>query len=374
MESFQKEEKEELSTLLRKYADLLINYCVEARPGDKILIESTFLAEPLLRELWRSGLEAGAILEFSLDFRDKQRLFYQHAGESQLSYVPLLKRHAFEAFDGYIFVRAPYDFDESHKDFPYKCRLRQEAMQPIRRTYFKRTATRELKRNLCQFPTEIAAQRAGMDLPAYREFIFKACKLYDEDPVRSWLEVRRVQQTIVDRLNAATHIRFVGERTDISFSTKGRIWINSDGQTNMPSGEVYTSPVEDSVNGHIYFKYATDGGEEITDINLEVKDGWITSWNASSNRAHLDKIFAIDGARRFGEAAVGTNYDIQQFTKNILFDEKIGGTIHMAVGQSYLQTGGQNQSAVHWDLIKDMKNGGRIYADGLLIYENGQFL
>jgi aminopeptidase len=167
----------------------------------------------------------------------------------------------------------------------------------------------------------------------------------------------------------------VNDRTDIRFTTKGRLWINSDGQTNMPSGEVYTSPEEDSVEGYIHFDYpAIRNGAEINGVTLQVKDGEIQSWTAEAGQDILDKTFEIPGTRRFGEAAVGTNYDIDRFSKNMLFDEKIGGTVHMAIGQSYLQCGGKNESAVHWDMIADMTKSGKIFADGKIIYRNGQFL
>jgi len=361
-------------TILEKYADLLINYCVEAKPGDRIFVSSTFLAEPLLREVYRAGLKAGANLEFDLSFRGMNNIYFAEAEGEQLAYLPTLKKKAFDEFDGYLFIRAPYNLRESQNWDAEKTKLRQKATAPLMEQYFKRTATRDLKRNLCQYPTQAGAQQAGMSLEEYEHFVFNACRLYDADPKESWLEVRRSQQKAVDLLNKCSKVRYVGDKTDIEFSTKGRIWMNSDGQTNMPSGEVYTSPVEDAVNGHIYFPYAFHGGVELTDIELKVKDGFIESWQASTNQDYLDKIFAIEGARRFGEAAIGTNYHIKRFTKNILFDEKIGGTIHMAVGQSYLQTGGLNKSTVHWDMIKPMEDGGAIYADDQLIYENGHFL
>ena len=170
-------------------------------------------------------------------------------------------------------------------------------------------------------------------------------------------------------------MRYVAEKTDITFSTEGRIWMNSDGQTNMPSGEVYTSPVENAVNGVVHFSYpCLHGGHEVQGATLWVKDGYIERWEAERGQDYLDKVFQIEGTRRFGEAAIGTNYDINKITKNILFDEKIGGSIHMAIGQSYLQTGGKNQSTVHWDMITDMRQGGEVIADGEVIYRNGRFL
>jgi aminopeptidase len=179
----------------------------------------------------------------------------------------------------------------------------------------------------------------------------------------------------VDHLNQCAGIHYRGPGIDIRFSCKGRTWINSDGRTNMPSGEVFTSPVEDSVNGTIHFSYpAVYMGREVEGVTLWVKDGEVYKWEARRGKKFLDEVFSIEGARRFGEAAVGTNYRIDRFTKNILFDEKIGGTVHMAIGQSYAQAGGKNQSSIHWDMIADMREGGEIFADGELIYQGGKFL
>jgi aminopeptidase len=211
-------------------------------------------------------------------------------------------------------------------------------------------------------------------LKEYEDFVFNACNLYHDDPIAEWKKLSKRQQSIVNHLNRCTKVHYKGKDIDISFSTEGRTWINSDGKTNMPSGEVYTAPVEDSVNGVVRFSHPSIYmGTEVEDIRLEVKDGEVIKWDAKRGKEFLDQIFDIPGARRFGEAAVGTNFNIQQFTKNILFDEKIGGTIHMAIGQSYHQCGGKNNSSVHWDMIADMTNGGEIFADGQKVYENGQF-
>lgn len=364
-----------MKDILAKYAQLLVNYCMELKAGERLYVRSTTLAEPLVREVYREALRLGAIVEVDLEFREQNRLLLTEAGEAQLNYVPTLYGLAMDQFDAYLFIRAPFNLREDQNIDGQKARQRQETLKESQQRYFERTATRALKRNLCQFPTPASAQEAGLSLEEYEQFVYGACRLYDEDPVQSWLEVRRSQQRIVDHLNKSENIRYVGEGIDISFSTRGRVWINSDGQTNMPSGEVYTSPVEDSVNGVIHFTHpAIYQSHEVEGVTLWVKDGFIEKWEARRGQHVLDSVFQQEGTRRFGEAAIGTNYHINRFTKNILFDEKIGGTVHMAVGQSYLQTGGKNQSPVHWDMIADMTQGGAIYTDGKKIYENGQFL
>lgn len=361
--------------ILEKYAELLVHYCLEIKEGDQFYIRSTTLAEPLVREVYRSALRAGARVEIGLDIREQGRILMAEGQEAQLRYEPPMFKKAMEEFDAYLLIRAPFNLREEQGSDPEKMKIRQDGLKGINQAYFQRTATRELKRNLCQYPTQAAAQEAGMALEEYEQFVYGACKLFDEDPVESWGKVRQWQQQIVDLLATKDEIHYKGDGVDIRYRTKGRTWINSDGRTNMPSGEVYTSPLEDSVNGVIRFSYpAIYMGREVEEATLYVKDGYIEKWEARRGKDFLDQIFQMEGTRRFGEAAIGTNYNINRLTKNILFDEKIGGTVHLAIGQSYLQAGGKNQSPVHWDMITDMTNGGKIFADGEKIYENGRFL
>ncbi len=360
--------------ILVKYAKLIVNYCLEIKSGEKLFISSTTLAEPLVREVYREALSKGAHVEIDLAFRGMSRMFYENASDDQLEYIPTLKSEAMQNFDAYLAIRAPFNLKEDQSIDPAKRAIRSKALKGISEAYFERTASKELKRSLCQYPTQASAQEADMSLEEYQNFVFNACNLFDDNPEQAWLARRASQQKIVDFLNQKDKIRYVGEGTDITFSVKDRIWINSDGQTNMPSGEVFTGPIEDTVNGKVHFSYpAIFMGKEVQGITLHVENGEVKDWSANRGKDILDEVFKIDGARYFGEVAIGTNYNIQQATKNILFDEKIGGTIHMAVGQSYKQTGGTNQSAIHWDMIADMKNGGEIYADGELIYKNGEF-
>ncbi len=362
--------------ILTKYARLLTHYCLNVQPGDKVFISSTILAEPLVREVYREAYAAGAeLVEYDLAFRERERLFMQNASLDALTHPPVLTALAMETFDCYLNIRAPFNLRETSGAEQERTQIRNAAMTPLNKAYFERTADRRLKRNLCQYPTDASAQEAGMSLSEYQQFVFGACKLFAENPEAEWLKVRQSQQHVVDHLNRCNSVRYVNEGTDIRFSTEGRTWMNSDGQTNMPSGEVYTSPVEDSVQGRIHFSFpCIYQGQEVEGVTLWVKDGLVEKWEARRGKDFLDKIFEIPGARRFGEAAIGTNYDIQRITKNILFDEKIGGSVHMAIGQSYLQTGGKNESSIHWDMITDMTRGGEIWADDEKIYQNGQFL
>ena len=364
-----------LDTYEGRYAQLLIDYCLEIQPGDRLYVSTSTLALPLLQEVYRTGLLRGAHVEVDLDWDGKSRTFYDSASDFALDYVPGQLQNAYQNFEAYLAIRAPFNLRDLQSSDAATRKRRSAALADVKQTYFRRTGTRELRRNLCQYPTNAAAQDAGMSLEEYRAFVFGACKLDEPDPRAAWLEVRQRQQAIVDQLNSCTEFRYRNADTDLRFSTKGRTWINSDGQTNMPSGEVYTSPVEDSVEGVIRFDYpAVHGGHEVEDVTLWVERGEVQRWEARRGQDYLDEVFAIPGTRHFGEAAIGTNYSIDRFTRNILFDEKIGGTVHLALGQSYAQCGGLNKSSVHWDMLAGMRDGGEIEADGEVIYRNGTFV
>ncbi|MBX2817386.1 MAG: aminopeptidase [Saprospiraceae bacterium] len=358
------------------YAKLLAGYCLDIQKGDRVYVRTTFLAQPLVHHFYREALQRGAHVNVDFSFPEQQKLFIEHVTtDDQLAWCSPQQHAGIHDYDAYLVIRAPYNLREDHGLDGDRLKARAAHLKPLNEAYFRRTAAGELKRCLCQYPTQAAAQEAGMSLSAYRDFVFGACGLLDPNPEEYWLRVRKEQQHIVDHLNKVSSMRYLNKTTDICFEVKDRIWINSDGRSNMPSGEVFTAPIEDSVNGTVHFTYpAIYRGASVEDIVLTVKDGLIVEWDAKVGKTVLDEVFAIEGAKRFGEVAIGTNYHIQKVTKNILFDEKIGGSIHMAVGQSYLQNGGKNQSTIHWDMITDMQDGGQIYADGQLIYEDGKFL
>lgn len=359
--------------MLKKYAKLLVEYSLYLQKGETLYISTTTLAEPLVSEIYSIAIQKGAHVYVNFEFAGKNESFYKYANEDQLKRAPEFHKYAMEKYDAYLYIKAPYI--SSFIPDTDKRTIRSESLKDINQTYFRRTANGSMKRSLCLYPTSEGAQLANMSLHEYEKFVYRGCKLYDENPTESWKKLSQSQQKFVDLLNSKNLIRYVNEKSDIQFSIEGRTWINSDGKTNMPSGEVFTSPVENSVNGTVFFDYpSTYMGTQVQGIELKVENGEVKAWKAEKGQLFLDKIMNIPGARYFGEAAIGTNYDIQKATNNILFDEKIGGSIHMALGQSYGQTGGKNQSTIHWDMISDMKKGGQIFADNELIYENGKFI
>lgn len=359
--------------MLTKYAQLLSRYCLHLKEKERVLIRTTYMAEPLLKELYKAVLQCGAIPEFQLSFDEQSRIFYKYATDTQLDHTSLLYEKAVHEFDAILTIMAPFDVNETQGCDSEKKRRAQASSAALRKVFSKRSAAGELKWSLCVFPTQSAAEACEMSLFDYEDFVYRSCLLTEPDPIAAWRLLGQNQQRYVDRLNRAERIHYRGPNIDIQFSTKGRTWINSDGKRNMPSGEVFTSPVEDSVEGVAFFTCPTlYDGSAVEGVRLEVRKGEVVGWSAKIGQAVLDRVFSIPGATFFGEVAIGTNYGIQRVTRNILFDEKIGGTIHMAVGASYPETGGKNESAVHWDLITDMSQG-EILADGECIYKNGKF-
>lgn len=361
--------------LLERYAKLLVEYSLYLKEGESLYINTTTEAIPLVREIYRLASRKQVLVECNFDFEGKNRIFFEEAESGLLNMEPRLHRTGIGTFDAYLYIKAPFSSSGGSSIDPNKQAIRSKAMQPLSQLYFDRMASGSMKRSLCLYPTASSAALAEMSMNAYIDFVAKACKLDQSDPKAAWEQLSKNQQHIVDYLNGKQHVRYKNKRSDIAFSIEGRTWMNSDGKTNMPSGEVYSSPVEDSVQGEIYFDYPSYYmGKVVSGVTLQVKDGRVVHATAEKGQEHVDALLEMDGARYFGEVAIGTNYEIQRTTKNILFDEKIGGSIHMALGQSYGQTGGKNQSSIHWDMICNMKDGGQIFVDDVLIYENGQFL
>jgi len=364
-----------MQNIYEKYAKLLVNYSLRLKKDDKLLIRSSYLAEPLLKEVYREALLAGANPEMKIAINGADKIFYDNASDEQLEYISPNTQYTYKNFDAMLMIIAPFNMKELQNVDPNKKQTAQMARAELSKLVMHRSADGSLNWNLCVFPTDAAAQECGMSKEEYEHFVYSACFLLDDDPVEKWKEIENFQQKIIDYLNGKETIRYSSKDVDVTFSVKGRKWINSAGKNNMPSGEVFTCPVEDSVNGKVRFSYPGFYlGQEIEDITLEIKDGEVVKWDAGKGKELLDKIMDIPGARHFGEAAIGTNKGITKFTKNMLFDEKLAGTIHMAIGASITEAGGTNESAIHWDMLADMHDGGEIYADNELIYRDGDFL
>jgi aminopeptidase len=361
-----------MMNIWNNYADLLTTYCLNAQPGERILVQSTPLAEPLLDALYTQLIQKGCYPEIHVALRNTQKTLLTHGNTAQFTHTGALHALAIQTFDAILTIDAPYDRKALKDISPSQISAFDQARAPRRKQMSERSHNGKIRWCICVFPTEAGALEAGMSLAEYSEFVFSACFLNTPSATNAWRALSHDQQAITDRLNAATDIHYYAPHMDIRFSTKGRRWINSDGRRNMPSGEVFTSPVEDSVNGNISFTYPVIySGKEISGIHLKIVDGTVVKWDAETGKETLDAIFSIPGANRIGEIAIGLNQNIKRFSKNILFDEKMAGTVHMAIGASYPEAGGKNESGIHLDFITDMPVGSTITANGAILYKDG---
>jgi aminopeptidase len=356
-------------------AQTIARYSVSLRPGERFLILTSVPGLPLAREVYREALALGALPVVRTLHPELEELLYGCGNDDQVKFVPEYEKQELEDLNARLVIRGDENVMTLAGVEPARLTLGRQARRPLSERLMARKAAGELKVCLTQYPTNASAQEAGMSLADYEEFVFRAVFADRDDPIAAWRELSRAQQKHVDFLNNVKILRVEGPGTDISLSVEGRKWVNSDGKANFPSGEVFTGPVEDSGEGHIRFDVPTlFSGQPVENIELEFKAGRVVAARAERGDRMLQSALDTDAGSRFlGEFAFGLNYGITRATKNILFDEKIGGTIHMAVGAGYPETGSQNRSAIHWDMIKDMKQG-RVYADAKLVYENGRFI
>lgn len=361
---------------IEKLADVIIDYSLAIKEGDLFAITSPPIAAPLVEALYVRALRKGAHPITTISLPSLAELYLKNASDAQLAWVSPIQQFLFEHADTTFSILADTNTRSMTNVDPARQMLRQRALTDLTKTYMERAASGALRWSLTLYPTEAYAQDADMSLPEYEEFVYGAGLLHEADPVAAWKRQGAEQQRLIDWLHGKDQVHVIGPDTDLTLSVKGRTFINADGTRNFPDGEIFTGPIEDSINGHIRFTYPANlGGREIEDIRLTFENGVVTKATASRGQDYLDTLLATDaGARRVGEFAFGTNYGIQRFTKNILFDEKIGGTIHMALGRAYPETGGTNESAIHTDIVCDLRDGGEITVDGQTFQKDGMFV
>jgi aminopeptidase len=352
------------------FADLLTGYCLDVQAGESVLVRSTTLAEPLLLEIQRAILERDAWPLLRVELPGQTRAFYEHARERHLDDYPDLALHEAKRIDALLGVQAPGDVRELAGVDPDHIARYARARRPIREATMKKRWCSTL------WPTEALAGQAGMSLEDFATFVRSALFLDQPNPVAAWGGLRAFQEKLIARLSGARELRLEAEGTDLTLGIAGRTWVNSDGRRNMPSGEVFTGPHERSASGRVRFTVrSAPAGIDVDGVELELRDGEVVQARAAAGDDYLQRALTIDdGARYLGEIGIGTNFGIARPTGTILFDEKIGGTVHLALGRSYPETGGKNRSALHWDLICDLRAGGRLSADGAVVQENGRFV
>ena len=366
---------------IEKFAKVLVEHSARVVPGDRILIEATIAAEPLIRELYIQILQKGGhphlmvalpgMMPFSQD-----ELYLTYANDSQLDFVPTFYKLAYDQFEGRIRVHSATNTRGLTNIDPNKVQRRGKAISSITEAQMRRGAEGVFKWVTTLYPTEAYAQDASMSLKEYEDFVFGAVHTNEDDPIAFWNGTAAGQQKAIDFLAGKSQVILRGPNVDLTLSIKNRKFMNSTGMYNMPDGEIYTGPVEDSVNGWVKFTYpAIYGGVAVEGAELIFSNGRVEQGKAEKNQDYLLKMLESDAGSRFlGEFAIGTNFDITKFTGNILFDEKIGGSFHMALGAGYPETGSKNKSAIHWDMICDLRTDSEILVDGELFYKNGQFV
>ena len=361
---------------IEKLADLLVNYSVAIQPGDKVFIQGEPTAAPLIRAVYRKVLEAGGHPLVVPILPGPDELMYKYGSDEQLEFIPEPMQTIVETYDAQIRILGTENTKSLSGVDPARMALQARAHAPLFKTFMERSAKGELRWVGTLFPTNAHAQDAEMSLGEYEDFVYGACLPDLDDPIGYWQRFSAWQQKIIAWLDGREHVRIVGPETEVELSIAGRKFINSDGHHNMPSGEVFTGPVEDSVEGHVYFSYpAIHRGREVSGIRLWFEQGRVVKATAEKNEEFLLEMLDTDaGSRYLGEFAIGTNTNISRFTRQILFDEKIGGSFHMAIGAGYPETGSRNVSSIHWDMICDMRHGGEIWVDGELLYRDGDFV
>ncbi len=361
---------------IEKLADLLVNYSVEVRPEQKVLIRGESLAEPLIKAVYREVLQAGGYPFVLVELPGMEELFYRHASDQQLQFVPPPVKLLYETYDVQISIMGVSNTKALSRVDPRKTVLRQQAYRDLMKTILSRAAKKELHWTVTLFPNNAAAQDAEMGLMEYEDFVYNACMPDFDDPVGYWRGVSKKQRKIIEWLKDKHEVRVIAPETDLRLSIAGRTFINCDCHENVPDGEIFTGPVEDSVEGQVYFSYpAIYGGREVTGVRLWFEKGRVVKATAEKNEEFLLATLDTDeGSRYVGEFAIGTNAGITQFTREILFDEKIAGSFHIALGAGYPESGSKNESSVHWDMICDLRQGGEIWVDDVLLYKNGGFV
>jgi aminopeptidase len=366
---------------ITNFAKVLVERCTRVKTGDRILIEATTAAEPLVRELYLQILEKGGhpvpLLQLpDMFFPGHEDLLVMHGNDSQLDFLLPFQKLAYDQFEGRVRVHSATNTRSQTSVDSSRLQRRSNSTGVITETQMRRGAEGAFKWVTTLYPTDAYAQDAEMSFEQYADFVFRAVHANEADPVAYWKKVEADQQAAVDFMEGKSQVILRGPNVDLTLSVKGRTFLNSCGTHNMPDGEIFTGPVEDSVNGWVKYTYpAIYQGVAVEGAELTFSNGQVTQAHADKNQDFLLKMLESDtGSRYLGEFAIGTNFEIDKFTGQILFDEKIGGSFHMALGAGYPETGAKNKSAIHWDMICDMRTDSEILVDGELFYKNGKFV
>lgn len=361
---------------IERWAHTLVHYCLYLEEGNTVAIHATPLAAPLVEAVYREALRVGAHPLPMIDLENVEEILYREGNDEQLRKIPPTARALVEQVDARLGIMSRSNTKALSGIDPSRASMRREAFMPLAQISRQREQAGQFRWCGTLYPTSGYAQDAEMSLHDFEEFVFDVCFLNDPDPIARWKELSVQQQRLVDWLVGHKKVRILGEGTDLTLSIENRVFINSDGKRNFPSGEFFTGPVENSANGVIQFDIpASHDGRTIEGVRLVFREGKVVEASARQGQAYLEHMLEIDkGARYLGEFAFGNNARVSRGTKNVLFDEKIGGTVHLALGASYPETGGVNQSALHWDMVCDLRKQGEVWVDDTLFLKNGKIL
>jgi len=361
---------------LQKWAELLVKYSIAVKPGETVLIYADALGEPLLKAVYDQVLKVGGLPFYQIDIPATKESLLKNGSKEQITFTPRPVMEAISTTDCMVRIIAEENTHALSNVLSEKVALFAQGRRSWMEKYMERAGKGELRWTLSAYPTQAYAQDADMSLDEYTEFIYSAVMPDENDPIGYWKGIGKNQDRIVQWLKGKKNVHLIGKGTDLRLSIAGRDFINCCCHENVPDGEVFTGPVEDSIEGHVTFSYPTIyQGKEVTGVHLEFEKGRVVKASAQKNEAFLLNTLDTDsGSRGVGEFAIGTNEGIQKFTRQILFDEKIGGSFHMALGAGYPETGSVAKSAIHWDMICDLRDGGQIWVDDVLLYENGKFV
>ncbi len=358
---------------IQKLAQVLVHYSLDIKPGQQFSLRTNPLADELTLAVYAEAIQAGAHIFVQNQVPGVEEIFFKHASDAQLDFISPIRKMVTESFDAVLSIGAEFNTRSLSGANPERLARSRKAGAALSKLYMQRAARNELRWCYTEFPTQASAQEADMSLSDYTEFVFGAGLLDLPDPVAAWKEEGVHQQRLIDWLKGRDQVVLNGSNVDLQLSIKDRVFVPADGKYNFPDGEIFTGPVESSANGWIRFRYpGIYDGREVTDIELWFEAGKVVREKASKGQDLLTALLNTDsGSRYLGEWGIGTNYGIQRFTKNMLFDEKIGGTIHLAVGAGYPETGSINNSGLHWDMLCDMAES-EILVDGELFYKDGK--
>jgi aminopeptidase len=366
-----------LDSRYERLGELVVAYSLGLREDDLLRIDAPLVAAPLVAGIYRAALRRGANAYVNSQVPGFVEVLLKHGSDDQISYISPIQRREIEVIDALVTIWSDSNTRSLSGAEPGRHQQYIASRRTLTNRFWERIGAGEARWCGTLSPTHAHAQDAEMPLAEYEDFVFGACHVLEgQDAVAHWRSVSEALGARARELEAVRELRIVGRDTDLRLVVEGRTWIAADGKFNVPDGEVFTSPVEDGAEGEIRFSFpAIFHGRAVDDVRLRFEGGQVVAAEAARGGDYLNALLDMDAESRFlGECAFGLNYEIDRFTRNILFDEKIGGTVHVALGAGFPQAGGKNRSALHWDLICDLREEGEVYADGELVWRAGGFL